>query len=120
VGGVGIAEIAAKYGVSTAATVTRESLSWGCFSDRLTIMEVQFTPATEKKLNALAMQSGRRTDELVEDAMAVYLEEVVEARERLDSRYDDLKSGRVKPIPGEEVFGRLRAKSEARKAKSGS
>ena len=84
------------------------------------IMEVQFTPATEKKLNALAMQSGRRTDDLVEDAMAGYLEEVVQVRDRLDSRYDDLKSGRVKPIPGEEVFARLRARSEARKQKSGS
>jgi predicted transcriptional regulator len=84
------------------------------------IMEVQFTPATEKKLNALAMQSGRRTDDLVEDAMAGYLEEVVQVRERLDSRYDDLKSGRVKPVPGEEVFARLRAKSDARKAKPGS
>jgi hypothetical protein len=83
-------------------------------------MEVQFTSATEKKLNALAIESGRRTDDLVEDAMAGYLEDVVQVRNMLDSRYDDLKSGRVKPIPGEEVFGRLRAKSAARKAKPGS
>jgi BioD-like phosphotransacetylase family protein len=83
-------------------------------------MEVQFTSATEKKLNALAIESGRRTDDLVEDAMAGFLEEVVQVRETLDSRYDDLKSGRVKLIPGEEVFARLRAKSEARKAKSSS
>jgi hypothetical protein len=52
--------------------------------------------------------------------MAGYLEEVVQVRERLDSRYDDLMSGRVKPVPGEEVFARLRAKSDARKAKPGS
>jgi hypothetical protein len=32
----------------------------------------------------------------------------------LDSRYDDIKSGRVKPIDGEEAFARLREKSEAR------
>jgi predicted transcriptional regulator len=82
------------------------------------IMEVQFTPETEKKLNALAVQSGRRTDDLVEDALAGYLEEVVQVRDMLNSRYDDLKSGRVKPVPGEEVFARLRAKSEAREAKS--
>ena len=81
-------------------------------------MEVQLTPETEKKLNALAKQSGRRTDDLVEDAMAGYLEEVVQLRDTLDSRYDDLKSGRMKLISGEEVFARLRAKSEARKAKS--
>ncbi len=83
-------------------------------------MEVQFTPETEKKLNALAMQSGRRTDDLVEDAMAGYLDEVAQVRAMLDRRYEDLKSGRVKPIPGEEVFARLRAKSEARKTEPGS
>jgi len=35
----------------------------------------------------------------------------------LDSRYDEIKSGKVKLIPGEEVFARLRAKSEARRLK---
>ena len=33
----------------------------------------------------------------------------------LDSRYDDLKSGRVKPVDGEESFARLRRKSEDRR-----
>jgi putative addiction module component (TIGR02574 family) len=83
-------------------------------------MEVQFSPATEKKLTALATQSGRRTDDLVEDAMAGYLDEVAEVRDVLDRRYDELKSGKAKSIPGEEVFARLRAKSEARRAKPGS
>lgn len=82
-------------------------------------MEVQLTPETERRLNVLAAQSGRRTDDLVEDAMAGYLSEVVQVRDMLDRRYDDLESGRVKPIPGEEVFARLRAKSEARKMKPG-
>jgi hypothetical protein len=30
----------------------------------------------------------------------------------LDSRYNELKSGRVKPIDGEEAFARLMAKTE--------
>jgi hypothetical protein len=34
----------------------------------------------------------------------------------LDSRYDDLKSGRVKPISGDEMKARLRARSAARQA----
>jgi hypothetical protein len=34
----------------------------------------------------------------------------------LDSRYDKIKSGRVKLIPGEEVISRLRAKSAARRS----
>jgi hypothetical protein len=34
----------------------------------------------------------------------------------LDSRYDDLKTGRVKPIDGEETFRKLREKSERRRS----
>ena len=33
----------------------------------------------------------------------------------LDSRYDDLKTGLVKPIDGEEAFSKLREKSERRR-----
>ena len=76
-------------------------------------MEVHFTPETEQKLKDLSAESGRGTDELVEDAMAAYFAEAAEIRDVLDSRYDDLESGRVKPIPGEEVIERLRAKSVA-------
>jgi hypothetical protein len=76
-------------------------------------MEVHFTPETEKKLKDLSTQSGRGMDDLVEDAMAGYFDEVLQVRETLNSRYDDLKSGRVKPIDGEEAFARLMAKTEA-------
>ena len=62
------------------------------------------TPETAKKLNDLAATSGRAPDDIVEDALAGYLEEVASVRKTLDSRYDDLKSGRVKPIDGEEAF----------------
>ena len=75
-------------------------------------MEVQFTSETEKKLRDLAAQSGRGTDDLVEDAMAGYFEEVLQAREMLNSRYDDLKSGRVKPIDGEQFFESLRRRED--------
>jgi len=85
------------------------------FSRTLKAMEVHLTPETEKKLKDLSTQSGRGTDDLVEDAMAGYFDEVVQAREMLDSRYDDLKSGRVKPIDGEEAFARLKAKTEAQR-----
>jgi len=79
-------------------------------------MEVHLTPETESRLNELAAQSGRPTDDLVEDAMAGYLTEVAEVRHILDGRYDDIKSGRVKPIDGEEAFERLRRKSQERRA----
>ena len=85
---------------------------------RLGTMEVQFTHDTEKKLKELAAQSGRGTDDLVEDATAAYVDELLQARQTLDSRYDDIRSGRVKLIPGEEAFAQLRAKSAAHRAKS--
>jgi len=71
-------------------------------------MEVRFKPETEVRLHELASQSGRPTDDLVEAAMASYLAEVAEVRNMLDSRYDDFKSGRVKPIDGEAFFESLR------------
>lgn len=71
-------------------------------------MEVRFKPETESRLTELASKSGRPTDDLVEDAMAAYLAEVAEMRDMLDTRYDDIKSGRVKPIDGEAFFESLR------------
>ena len=76
-------------------------------------MEVRLTPETEKRLKDLSAQSGRGTDDLVEEAMAGYFHEVLELRERLNSRYDEMKSGRVKPIPGDEVEAHFREKSAA-------
>ena len=78
-------------------------------------MEVHFTPDVEKKLNDLAAQSGRGTDELLQDAFAAYFDELVQTRDMLNSRYEELKSGRVKPIDGEEAFARLQAKTEAQR-----
>ena len=71
-------------------------------------MEVRLKPETESRLIELAARSGRAPDELVEDAMAAYLTEVAELRSVLDSRYDDIKSGRVKPVDGEAFFEDLR------------
>jgi len=72
-------------------------------------------PEVEKKLHDLAAQSGCGADELVQDALAGYLDEMGQTRDMLHSRYDDLKSGRVKPIDGEEAFARLKAKTEAQR-----
>jgi predicted DNA-binding protein len=78
-------------------------------------MEVRLAPEVENKLRNLATESGRGTDELVEDALAIFLDEVAQTRDMLNSRYDDLKSGRAKPIDGEEAFSRLRANTEAQR-----
>jgi predicted transcriptional regulator len=71
-------------------------------------MEVHLKPETESRLNELASQSGRPTDELVEDAMIGYLAEVAEVRDLLDARYEDRKSTRVQPVDDETFFEDLR------------
>jgi predicted transcriptional regulator len=71
-------------------------------------MEIRLKPETQSRLNELAAKSGRPADELVEDAMAGYLAEAAELRDTLDGRYDEVKSGRVKPIDGEAFFNELR------------
>ena len=79
-------------------------------------MEVRVTPEMAKKLNDLAATSGRAPEDIVEDALAGYLEEVASVRKTLDNRYDELKSDRVKPIDGEEAIRKLREKSERRRS----
>lgn len=80
-------------------------------------MEVRVNPDLQAQLDKLAAESGRNPGELVEDALAGYLQELALTRKMLDSRYDDLKSGRVKGIDGEEAFNRLRANTEAERSR---
>jgi predicted DNA-binding protein len=61
-------------------------------------MVVKLKPETESRLKQLAATTGREPAELVEDAMAGYLTELVEVRTTLDGRYDQIKSGLVKAI----------------------
>jgi predicted transcriptional regulator len=83
-------------------------------------MEVRLRAETESRLQELATKTGRAPNDLIEDAMARYLPELAQVRGMLDSRHDDLKSGRVKPVDGEEAFANLRGKrkSDARRARS--
>jgi hypothetical protein len=84
-------------------------------------MEVNLTPDLQAKLDQLTLETGRPARELVEDAVAAYFGEMLQMREMLNTRYDDLKSGRVKLIPGDEVEPYFREKSAAaRHSKPGS
>jgi hypothetical protein len=78
-------------------------------------MEVHFTADLERKLNELAAQSGRPADELVQDAVAGMFDELAETREMLDRRYDEVKSGRIELIPGEDAFAQLHERIDARR-----
>jgi hypothetical protein len=76
-------------------------------------MEVHFTRDVEAKLEQMSRESGRPSDELVEDAVIGYFDELSHTREMLDRRYDELESGKVKPIEGEEAYRRLMEKTDA-------
>jgi hypothetical protein len=82
-------------------------------------MQVQFTnPELQAKVEQWVSETGRPVEELVEDAMAGYFDELAQVRKTLDGRYDDIKSGKVKLIPGEEAYGRLMERIEARRPKA--
>jgi hypothetical protein len=76
-------------------------------------MVVKLTPETSR-LQELAKSTGRAPDELVEDAMPGYLAELPQLRSTLDRRYDQIKSGKVQPIDGEDALTRLRNKNHSR------
>jgi predicted DNA-binding protein len=78
-------------------------------------MDVQLPPEVEKKLAELSASTRRDPGDLVQEVVAGYFEELARLQETLDSRYDDLKSGRVAPIAGEDARGRLRDMSRRRR-----
>jgi predicted transcriptional regulator len=81
-------------------------------------MEVQFTPDVQAKLDQMARDTGRRSDELVQDAVIGFFDELVFTREMLERRYHDLENGRVQPIDGEEAYRQLMAKTKERRRSS--
>jgi predicted transcriptional regulator len=78
-------------------------------------VEVRFTPEVQNKLEQMARETGRPSDELVEDAVIGYFDELANAREMLDRRFEDLESGRVRAIDGEEAYRLLMEKTEAQR-----
>ena len=75
-------------------------------------MELRVSATLQARLEQLARDTGRPASELVEDAIAGYMDQVEEVRQMLDSRYDDLKSGRVTPVDGEAFFESLRLRED--------
>ena len=67
------------------------------------ILPILSTAETEKTIRQLAAQSGQATDDIVEDAMVAYIKKLGHLRQTLDSRYDQIKNGKVQLIPGDEV-----------------
>lgn len=78
-------------------------------------MEVHFPPDVQAKLDQMARDTGRRSDELVQDAVMGFFDDLADTREMLERRYRGLESGRAQPIDGEEAYRRLMAKTDERR-----
>jgi predicted transcriptional regulator len=75
-------------------------------------MELHLAPELKAQFDRLVNESGYAPERLIEDAVAAYVTEAAATRRMLDSRYDDLKTGKVKPVDGEAFFEDLRRREE--------
>jgi hypothetical protein len=76
-------------------------------------------PDMQLKLGTELAEFGREFGgldlEITRDPAATDAADFAEVGEMLDRRYDEIKSGRVEAIPGDEVEAHFRAKSAARR-----
>jgi len=84
----------------------------GLLRQDTTCITVDLPAELQTKLDAAAALSGHSASELVADALESYLDELAGIRQTLDSRYDEMKSGRVRPLDGEAFFEELRRREE--------
>ena len=75
-------------------------------------MEIHLTPQIEQKLKEISVKTGREADDLVESAVAGYVQELTLVEEMLDRSYADLDSGRKK-LSGDEAETYYRRKIAA-------
>lgn len=80
-------------------------------------MDMHFTPYVQAGLEELARDTGCSPETLVNDILTERLSEQAEIRQTLDRRFDDIESGPVALIPGNQVRARMRERSEAYRAK---
>jgi hypothetical protein len=78
-------------------------------------MEVHFSPEVQAKLDQMARDAGWRPAEVIGDAIVGLYDELACTREMLDRRYDEMESGKVQGIDGEEAYRRLMEKTQARR-----
>jgi len=76
-------------------------------------MEVVLAPEVQAKLDEMVRETGRPEDQLIADAVTGLYDELAQTREMLSRRYEDLASGRVAGIDGEEAYRLLMEKTDA-------
>lgn len=77
-------------------------------------MELRLEPELAAKVEELAAQTGRPAGELIEDAISAYFTEIEEIRATLDRRYDEIVSGKVKGVGGDDARRILEERIAAR------
>jgi hypothetical protein len=77
-------------------------------------MEVRLEPELAAKVEQWSAETGRPANELLEGAVRGFFNEVEHLKETLDKRFDDIESGRVQLVDGEEACRILRERAEAR------
>ena len=78
-------------------------------------MELRLEPGLAAKVERWSAETGRPAGEVVEDAIVAYFSELDELRRTLDTRYDDVASGSVRPVDGEEAYRLLKERAETRR-----
>jgi predicted transcriptional regulator len=90
---------------------------WRTLKEGAEAMEVHFTPDVQAKLDQMARDAGRQPAEVIEDAVIGLYDELAHTREMLDRRYDEMESGKVQGIDGEEAYRRLMEKTQASRSR---
>jgi len=78
-------------------------------------MDLRLEPGLAAKVEQWSAQTGRPAGDLIEDAMAGYFNELGELRTMLDSRYDEIVSGKVQLVDGAEAYRLLKERAVTRR-----
>ena len=81
----------------------------------LELMELNLQPELATKLEQLSAETGRPPGEFVEEALTGYFTELEQVRTMLDRRYDEMISGQIEPIDGEEAVRLIKERAAARR-----
>ncbi|MEP7308513.1 MAG: hypothetical protein ABJA98_23660 [Acidobacteriota bacterium] len=97
--------------LSQMSPVRRAELTHAARRPTLKSMEVHLTPDLERKLKTLAVESGRAADEMVQDAVAGYVDEFTEMRAHIEEGF--LQAERGDLLDAAEVRREVQARKDA-------
>jgi hypothetical protein len=78
-------------------------------------MELHLESALAAKVEQWSAQTGRPAEDLVEEAITGYFNELGELQSTLDRRYDEIDRGSVEPMSGDEAYRLLKERAAGRR-----